>query len=344
MSPDAKRMATAPLTPAQSPAKSASEIALEQGTLAMGRDFYFLGFPARETLGPQAGFASPFTRDIAEETVKRILVADDDRTVREWLAGILRAEKFDVSTAADGSATLKKLRSTKFDLVLLDIRMPRMNGLDVLAALRGRRTLPKVIVITSDDSPETLLAAIREKAHQYISKPINQDALVALVRQSLGKKSRVPTIEVISARPEWVELLVPCSLEVAERLEGFMAHLDAGLPEDVRVAVGQAFHELLMNAIEWGGKLNPKHKVRISYLRAKRMVLYRIADPGPGFKLADLDHAAIAHEDEPMRHGQIRQEKGLRPGGFGLVMVKASVDELLYNEAQNEVVFVKYLD
>ncbi len=108
--------------------------------------------------------------------------------------------------------------------------------------------------------------------------------------------------------------------------------------------MAQAFHELLMNAIEWGGKLDPKRRVRISYLRAKRMLMYRIADPGPGFKFADLDHAAITHGDSPIEHGLIREQKGLRPGGFGLVLVKAKVDELLYNEAQNEVVFVKYLD
>jgi DNA-binding response OmpR family regulator len=277
--------------------------------------------------------------------VKRILVADDDRIVREWLTGILRAERFLVSTAADGAATLKRLRSGRFDLVLLDIRMPRMSGLDVLAALRRKRNAPKVIVITSDDSPATVLAAIRENAHQYIAKPINREALMALIRQTLGKRARIQAIGVISARPDWVELAVPCSLEAAERLEGFMTHLEAGLPEEVRIAVGQAFHELLMNAIEWGGKLDPRRRVRISYLRAKRMVMYRIADPGPGFNLADLDHAAIAHgEEEPMKHGDVRAEKGLRPGGFGLMMVKASVDELLYNEKHNEVVFVKYLD
>jgi two-component system, OmpR family, response regulator len=110
----------------------------------------------------------------------------------------------------------------------------------------------------------------------------------------------------------------------------------------VRGAVGLAFHELLLNAIEWGGKLNPRRKVRISYLRAKRMVLYRIADPGPGFKFEDLDHAANA--DDPMAHDHIRATKGLRPGGFGLMVAKAKVDELIYNEAHNEVVFVKYLD
>jgi len=276
--------------------------------------------------------------------LKRILVADDDVTVRDWLAGILRAEKYQVATVSDGKAALKKILGSKFDLVLLDVRMPKMDGLDVLAALRGKKNLPKIIVVTSDDSPQTLIAAIRENAHQYIAKPINQTALVTLVRQAIGKKAAVPTIEVISARPEWIELSVPCSMDAAERLEGFIAHLDAGLPEQVRAAVGHAFHELLMNAIEWGGKLDPRRKVRISCLRAKRMLMYRIADPGPGFKLSDLSHAAISYGDEPMLHGQVREEKGLRPGGFGLLMVKASVDELLYNEKQNEVVFVKYID
>lgn len=276
--------------------------------------------------------------------MKRILVADDDVTVRDWLAGILRAEKYQVATVSDGKAALKKILGSKFDLVLLDVRMPKMDGLDVLAALRGKKNLPKIIVVTSDDSPQTLIAAIRENAHQYIAKPINQTALVTLVRQAIGKKAAVPTIEVISARPEWIELSVPCSMDAAERLEGFIAHLDAGLPEQVRAAVGHAFHELLMNAIEWGGKLDPRRKVRISCLRAKRMLMYRIADPGPGFKLSDLSHAAISYGDEPMLHGQVREEKGLRPGGFGLLMVKASVDELLYNEKQNEVVFVKYID
>jgi len=109
--------------------------------------------------------------------------------------------------------------------------------------------------------------------------------------------------------------------------------------------VGQAFHELLLNAVEWGGKLDASRKVRISYLRAKRMLMYRIADPGPGFKFSELDHAAISHSpDDPTVHDAIRQQKGLRPGGFGLLMTQANVDELLYNEAQNEVVFVKYLD
>jgi CheY-like chemotaxis protein/anti-sigma regulatory factor (Ser/Thr protein kinase) len=273
----------------------------------------------------------------------RILVADDDRTTRLLISELLRAEKFTVVTAADGADALKKLKEKKFDLALLDVWMPKKNGIEVLAALRKSSRRFKAIIMTSDDTPETLLGAIREQAYRYTSKPIEPAALVALVKQSL-EETALP-IEVVSARPEWVELVVPCSLEAAERIESFMGHLKGGLPEDVRSSVGQAFHELLLNAVEWGGKLDAQRKVRISYLRAKRMVLYRIADPGPGFKLADLDHAAISHlPDDPTGHDEIRQRKGLRPGGFGLVLAQANVDELLYNEAQNEVVFVKYLD
>ena len=276
--------------------------------------------------------------------MKRILVADDDSATRKWLSEALRAEKFAVSTASNGRAALRKLRKMNFDLALLNIWMPQMNGLDVLKALRGKRSLPKVLVITPGDGPGTPSGATREHAYPCISKPFDRETLIKLVRECLEKKTSVPRIEVLSARREWVELLVPCSLEAAGLLEALMSHLNIELRDEVRGSVGHAFHELLMNAIEWGGKLNPKRRVRVSYLRGKRMLLYRIADPGQGFKFAGLNHAAVAHADEPTRHGRIRERKGLRPGGFGLVLVKANADELLYNEAQNEVVFVKYLD
>jgi anti-sigma regulatory factor (Ser/Thr protein kinase) len=70
--------------------------------------------------------------------------------------------------------------------------------------------------------------------------------------------------------------------------------------------------------------------------------MYRIADPGQGFAFEDLDHAAISHAD-PTEHIRVREEKRLRAGGFGLLMARAQVDELVYNEKHNEVIFMKYL-
>ena len=276
----------------------------------------------------------------------RILVADDNHTTRLLLTEILRAGKFTVVAVADGAAALKKLKEEKFDLALLDVWMPKKNGLEVLAALRKSNKKPKVIVMTSDDTPETLLSAIREEAYQYVTKPIEPKSLISLIRETLARTSKTLPIEVISARPTWVELAVPCTLEAAERIEGFMAHLKVGLSEDVQRSVGQAFHELLLNGIEWGGKLDPSRKVRISYLRGKRMLLYRIAVRG-----RDLNSLSLSMQRSaivPMNRRstmKCAKQKGLRPGGYGgLLLAKANVDDLLYNEAQNEVVFVKYLD
>jgi anti-sigma regulatory factor (Ser/Thr protein kinase) len=75
------------------------------------------------------------------------------------------------------------------------------------------------------------------------------------------------------------------------------------------------------------------------------MLVYRIADPGEGFRMDDLAHSAISNApDRPLDHAAVREQMGIRAGGFGIFLVRGMVDELLYNEAHNEVVFVKYLD
>ena len=128
------------------------------------------------------------------------------------------------------------------------------------------------------------------------------------------------------------------------RMHDFLEHLKTDLPVDARENLAQAFRELLMNAVEWGGKLDPTRKVRISYIRAKRMVLYRIADPGQGFQFKELQHCALSNtEEQPFQHTEIREAKGLRPGGYGILMTRGMLDELVYNEKQNEVLLVKYL-
>jgi CheY-like chemotaxis protein/anti-sigma regulatory factor (Ser/Thr protein kinase) len=274
--------------------------------------------------------------------MRKVLVVDDDRATRHILRKVLTDDGFETTVAKDGVEALQALRGRRFDLLLLDVWMPRMNGLELLARLRTRKSKPRVVVMTSDDAPQTLLEAVRENAFKYVHKPVNPPELLRTVREVLDA-AEIPPIEVISARPEWVELMVPCVREAVERIQPLMATLDADLAPEARESIAYAFRELLLNAIEWGGRLDPSRQVRIACLRSRRMLMYRIADPGPGFKLEDLPHAAIGQpSDQPILHMQVREEKGIRPGGFGLLMVRASVDELLYNEKRNEVVFVKY--
>jgi len=283
------------------------------------------------------------TAAVPRAAQQRILVADDDRTTRHGISRMLSAAGYTVTNVGDGAAALDELTRNSFDLAFLDIWMPELSGLEVLARVRTAAVRSKVIIMTSAGTPETLLRAVREQAYEYINKPFPPKDAVELAERALAENACAP-IEVISARPNWVELLIPCTREAADRIQGFLLKLETTLPEDVLHSVGQSFRELLLNAVEWGGQLDPNRKVRIAYVRSPRMLMYRIADPGPGFSFEGLTHAAIGQpEDQPIAHLEVRAERGIRPGGFGILMTRASADELIYNEPQNEVIFMKYL-
>ena len=276
---------------------------------------------------------------------KRVLVVDDDRGLNHVLVEMLQASGCAAEGVGDGVSAMRRIDRGKFDLVLLDIGLPKMNGLEVLKRIRTKKSPPTVVVMTADDTPETLLHVVKDQAYHYIAKPAPPKDVVAIVNEALEKRSEALPIEVVSAKADWLELLVPCQIAVAERIQSFLEQFHANLPEEIQEAVARAFRELLVNAIEWGGGLDPKRKVRIAYIRARRMLLFRIQDPGPGFRPESLSHAAVGHDpDNPTAHLNVRMEKNLRPGGFGLLMTRAMVDELIYNEAHNEVVFVKYLE
>jgi len=151
-------------------------------------------------------------------------------------------------------------------------------------------------------------------------------------------------VEVVSLLPEWVELRVPCDLAAISPLQELVKQLEAGLSPEVGEAITYAFREMLCNAVEYGGHLDPTALVEVRLMRLKRAFICRIKDPGDGFDPSTLDHAAINNpNDNPVRHAFVREEKGLRGGGFGILLACRFVDDLVYNQRHNEVVFVKYL-
>ncbi len=278
-------------------------------------------------------------------TARHVLVVDDDGALRHAISALLDEAGYRTDQASDGPEALRKLQQQPVDLLLLDIGLPGMNGLEVLTQTRSQPAPPRVVMMTADDTPEALLQSFRAQAHRFIRKPFAPRRIVDIVNDVLTAPPAASLpIEVISACPEWVEIVAPCSLEIGDRVREFVMQLDVTLPADVRESVAQAFRELLTNAIEWGGHRDPSRTVRISCLRTRRMLLYRIADPGEGFDITRLAHAAISNpDDDPLAHDRIRQEMGLRPGGLGLVLTRAFVDDIIYNEKRNEVVLVKYL-
>jgi anti-sigma regulatory factor (Ser/Thr protein kinase) len=187
-------------------------------------------------------------------------------------------------------------------------------------------------------------ASFARFAEGHLTNPTHLKSQLKLAQRAL-RQSAPPSTEIVSALPHWVELLIPCTREAAQATQSFLAKLETDLSDEMRNTIGAALRELLLNAVEWGGELDPSRKVRVARMRGSHMLLYRVTDPGSGFSFKGLSHASIDQTSAKAiaRVAVVRGQLGMRPGGFGIAMARAMADELLYNEAQNEVIFVKYL-
>jgi len=276
---------------------------------------------------------------------QRILVVDDNRELQKLVRSSLEHKGYDVLTAGDAVQGLELIARGKIDLALLDVMMPGMDGLTMLSHLREHNDDLRVIIMTALSTPETAVSALRDQACDWLRKPFEIQQLLSAVQTALELNPHNRNIEVLSAQPEWIELRVPCDPAAVDPLERLMAQLKTDLPRETRENVTYAFREMLRNAIEYGGKNDPSQCVEVSYVRTPRLILYRIKDPGAGFRIEFLKHAAILNpEGHPLGHENVRTLQGLRPGGFGILIARNMVDEMIYNDRHNEVVLIKYLD
>lgn len=271
-----------------------------------------------------------------------VLIVDDDPAVLNLLRSALERKHFRPTTCLTGAEAMQTLQAGSYDVVLLDLTLPDVNGLELIQTMRQVAPQARIVVITADTTSESLLRAIRDHAYEYLRKPFDIQEVVEVVQQAASAENE-PDIEVQSAKPHWLEMSIPCTRHAVDRIERFIHQLIPSMPDDVACQITQAFRELLLNAVEWGGGLDPARRVHICCVRTSRMLLYRIADPGPGFRFEQLNHSHSVNEDA-FATVQVREDMGLRPGGFGIKLVQAIADELIYNEKQNEVILIKYLD
>lgn len=277
--------------------------------------------------------------------LKRILIVDDDPDVHGLLRAALDAPDRRIDSAYDGRTGLRLIENAPYDLVLTDLNMPGLDGMKLTEHIHEVRPEARVVMMTVANTPENIVRAIRERAFSYFSKPFTVNAVAEMVERALSGSDAEDDIQVLSARAHWLGLRLRCKLETAGRIVQFIRELGMDLPEAEQEQVATAFREILMNAIEHGGGGDPDKKVAITYVRTKRAALYYVRDPGKGFSFDRLPHAAVSNPEElPVEHAEIREKLGMRPGGFGILMTRQLVDELIYNEHGNEVLLIKYLD
>jgi len=118
----------------------------------------------------------------------RILVVDDDEPYREGLKAVLESEEFEVSTVPDGVAAISVLQSNQFDLILLDIEMPRVSGMDVLKNIKNSFYDCQVIMLTGVNDVHTAVESIKLGAYDYLLKPCTGEDLLATVHRAIERK------------------------------------------------------------------------------------------------------------------------------------------------------------
>lgn len=121
----------------------------------------------------------------------KILIIDDEQSMRDFLKILLIKDGYDVSTARDGEQALAMLLKASFDLVITDIRMPGMSGLDLLQQIKKMALELPVIMITAFASPNDAVHAIKKGAYDYISKPFNVEEIKSVILSALKKEHTV---------------------------------------------------------------------------------------------------------------------------------------------------------
>lgn len=119
----------------------------------------------------------------------KILVADDEQSMREFLEIMLKKEGYKVSLAANGEEVVKLIENDLFDLVLLDIRMPKLDGIATLKKIKAITPETIVIMITAYASADTAIKAMKEGAYDYITKPFKVEEIKLIIKNALEKKN-----------------------------------------------------------------------------------------------------------------------------------------------------------
>lgn len=130
----------------------------------------------------------------------RVLVIDDERSIRNTLKEILEYEKFEVDVAEDGFEGLEKITNSHFDVVLCDIKMPKMDGIEVLAKIQEKDPDATVVMISGHGTIDTAVEAIKKGAFDFISKPLDLNRLLITIRNATDKTQLVAETKVLKRK------------------------------------------------------------------------------------------------------------------------------------------------
>jgi CheY-like chemotaxis protein/anti-sigma regulatory factor (Ser/Thr protein kinase) len=291
--------------------------------------------------------------------VPTVLVVDDSEVDRRLVGGLLeRQEQWDITYAHDGREAMQCFSTMIPDLVLTDLHMPEMNGLELVAAIKGDYPLTPVVLMTAQGSEEIASEALRRGAASYVPKRKLADELIETVERVLAaaREDRVHSRLMHHLTDCTARFVIGSDLQLIRVIAGYLQQLLRCMPlgdETERLRVGIAVEEALKNAYYHGSlevstgtgwpnrKMMPQlvearqaeepyrnRKIFVEASVSRAEARFTIRDEGPGFDVAKLPAATDNINLAPT-------------SGRGLALMRTIMDEVLFNAVGNEVTLIK---
>ncbi|HMO80922.1 MAG TPA: sigma-54 dependent transcriptional regulator [Pyrinomonadaceae bacterium] len=277
---------------------------------------------------------------------KSILVVDDEKNQREILETILSGEGYDVTTASSGEAAMKFVESRRFDLVLTDLKMTGMSGLDLLKELTNFDRSIIVILLTAHGSVDSAVDALRLGAFDYLQKPYDSDKLLETVSRALNKLSALDT-EIVSVSPE-MDKVKKLILKIAKSNSTVLIRGESGTGKEL---IARAMHinslrssntfqavncaAINENLLE--SELFGHEKGSFTGAVGEKKGLFEIADGGTLFldEIGELDIALQAKLLRALQEREIRRVGGVKDIPVDVRVLAATNRDLLKMTEEN---------
>jgi two-component system nitrogen regulation response regulator NtrX len=165
--------------------------------------------------------------------MSNILIIDDEKAIRKTLSEILSYEGYKIDEAGDGEEGLKKFREVEYDVVLCDIKMPKIDGIEFLEKAKELNHDVPIIMISGHGTIETAVEAVKKGAYDYISKPPDLNRLLITIRNAMDKTSLVAETKVLKRRVSKVQEMVGASIPIHKIKET----IEKVAPTDARILI-----------------------------------------------------------------------------------------------------------
>lgn len=262
---------------------------------------------------------------------KRILVADDEELIRRNIRDLLTRKGHDVVTCPDGRDALDEFRKRPFDLAIIDLRMPGVQGLELIEEMREHDPNVPVIVLTGYGTVENAVQAIKRGAFNFLCKPSNNADILALVEKGIHLRADLLRAQSVARSAAfWLRVAITLQAESKRAAIGTVLHICMNSPYvSQRFAIATALEEALENALIHGNKGAAEKKVHLSAELDETSLRIRVQDEGDGFDYQRV-LSEIEKRDSAAQYGQ------------GLFLVRQCMDRVGYEDGGRTLVLTKF--